>query len=120
MIFDFFDNFAGKKGVLFKFKDTGRFDIMAAKVRKHVYISGRVQGVGFRAFTTRAAHSLGVNGWVKNLSDGRVEAVFSGSKEQVEKILGQVKEGPSFAKVDDIEVMDENYKGEYSSFEVKY
>ncbi|MBM7556448.1 acylphosphatase [Halanaerobacter jeridensis] len=93
---------------------------MAGKIRKHVYISGRVQGVGFRAFTTRTAHSLGVAGWVKNLADGRVEAIFSGSQEQVDKILEEVKEGPSFANVEDIEIIDENYKGQYDGFEVRY
>ena len=93
---------------------------MAAKVRKHVYLSGKVQGVGFRAFTKRTAHGLGINGWVKNLADGRVEAVFSGAKEKVAKILEEVQKGPSFARVDNIEIEDETYQGEYNNFQVRY
>lgn len=93
---------------------------MERKVRKHVYLSGRVQGVGFRAFTQRTAQRLEVNGWVKNLSDGRVEAVFAGPKEEVDKILAQVKKGPSFAEVNNIEITDETYQGEYDNFEIRY
>ncbi|MFO7819244.1 MAG: acylphosphatase [Halanaerobacter sp.] len=93
---------------------------MAVKVRKHVYWSGKVQGVGFRAFTTRTAQGLGVNGWVKNLADGRVEAVFSGSQDKVANLLEEVKKGPSFARVDNIEIEDETYQGEYNDFQVRY
>ena len=93
---------------------------MSGEVRKHVYLSGRVQGVGFRAFTMRTAQQLNVNGWVKNLSDGRVEAILTGSEEKVDKMLEQVKQGPSFAKVDDIEIREEDYQGQYDKFEVRY
>ncbi|MGM0370296.1 MAG: acylphosphatase [Bacillota bacterium] len=93
---------------------------MPKQVCKHVYISGRVQGVGFRAFTVKTAQKMNLTGWVKNLSDGRVEAVFSGRQEDVEEILEAVHEGPSFARVDDVEVIDETYDGKYNGFEVKY
>lgn len=93
---------------------------MSDKIRIHVYLSGRVQGVGFRAFTMRTAQQLSVNGWVKNLSDGRVEAIFTGSKDKVDKMLEQVKQGPSFAKVDDIEIVEEKYQNQYNDFEVRY
>lgn len=72
--------------------------------RAHVYISGRVQGVGFRAATRRTAVSNGVNGWVQNLEDGRVEAVFEGQSADVESMLEWSESGPSTARVDDIEV----------------
>ncbi|MGM0501857.1 MAG: acylphosphatase [Bacillota bacterium] len=93
---------------------------MSEKVRKHVYLSGRVQGVGFRAFTSRSAKRLNVNGWVKNLADGRVEAIFTGAQDKVKRILEEVKQGPSFAEVNNIEVEDESYKGQYNSFEIRY
>ncbi|MHB8917449.1 MAG: acylphosphatase [Desulfocucumaceae bacterium] len=56
-------------------------------VRKHLYISGRVQGVCFRAYTREVAESLGIRGWVRNLPDGRVEAVIQGDHSAVEKML---------------------------------
>ena len=93
---------------------------MTDKKRVHVYISGRVQGVGFRAFTQRTAQQLGVKGWVKNLSDGRVEAVFSGPAETVDKILEKVQTGPRFAQVKELDVREEKYKNEVNGFEVRY
>ncbi len=89
------------------------------KVRKNVYISGRVQGVGFRASTRRKAKQVGVKGWVRNLYDGRVEAVFAGEKEKVQKLINYVNKGPSFARVENVEVIDREYKGEFNNFTVK-
>ena len=89
------------------------------KVRKNVYISGRVQGVGFRASTRRKAKQVGVKGWVRNLYDGRVEAVFAGEKEKVQKLINYVNKGPSFARVKNVEVIDSEYKGEFNNFTVK-
>ncbi|MFP4115966.1 MAG: acylphosphatase [Candidatus Aenigmatarchaeota archaeon] len=88
-------------------------------VRAHVFISGRVQGVTFRASTRRKAEELGVSGWVKNLSDGRVEAVFEGEKETVEEIVEWCHKGPSLAKVDGVEVGREEPRGE-RGFRIKY
>ncbi|ACL69599.1 acylphosphatase [Halothermothrix orenii] len=89
-------------------------------VKKHVYISGRVQGVGFRSFLKSNAARIGINGWVKNLPDGRVEAVFAGEKEKVARILQLAKEGPAWARVDNIEEEDQPYKNDYNGFKIKF
>jgi len=89
-------------------------------VRKHVYISGLVQGVFFRANTKRMADTLGIKGWVKNLPDGRVEAVFEGEKEKVEAMIRWCHKGPPSAVVEKVEVIDEEYKGEFKDFKIIY
>lgn len=76
------------------------------KISKHLIISGRVQGVGFRYFTYRTAKSLEIKGWVQNLSDGTVETVISGSKKNVSNMIGKLKEGPPSADVRDIEEVE--------------
>jgi acylphosphatase len=86
-------------------------------VRAHVFINGRVQGVFFRQSTQLKAQSLGVKGWIRNLFDGRVEAVFEGDKSQVEILVDYCRHGPPAARVENIEVNYENYKGEFYSFE---
>ena len=91
-----------------------------AKVRAHVYVSGRVQGVFFRYETRKEAKKHGVKGWVKNLQDGRVEAVFEGEKEDVEKLIDFCRKGPPLAKVDKVEVFWEEYKGEFKSFNIVF
>lgn len=90
------------------------------KVRKRVFVSGRVQGVFFRHHTWEIAKSLGVNGFVRNLPDGRVEAVLEGDKEKVEKVLKFMKKGPPLAHVIDVSVIDEPFLGEFDDFEVRY
>jgi len=90
------------------------------QVRAHIFVSGKVQGVFFRAKTRGKALELGLTGWVKNLSDGRVEAVFEGEKAQVEQILEWAKSGPPGAKIEALEPIFEAYKAEFSDFEVKY
>lgn len=90
------------------------------KVRAHVFVSGRVQGVFFRESCQKKANSLGVSGWVKNLKDGRVEAVFEGEKWKVEKMATWSKRGPIFAKVDLFDIVWEDSKSEFSSFEIRY
>lgn len=77
----------------------------------HVYISGKVQGVFFRATTKKKADKLGVSGWVKNLEDGRVEAVFEGDDRQVKKILDFVHHGPDRAEVENVEVEEVDPEG---------
>ena len=84
-----------------------------------IFLSGRVQGVGFRAFIRKNARKFNVNGWAKNLNDGRVEAVFSGNKEDVDKLLELVKKGPRFAKVDNFEIKNIKNK-KFDSFEIRY
>jgi acylphosphatase len=88
--------------------------------RAHVYISGRVQGVFFRAHTQEKASSLGLKGWVRNLRDGRVEAVFEGEKERIDEMIEWCHEGSPYSKVDNVEVIWEDYKGEFASFGVRY
>lgn len=87
--------------------------------RFHVFISGRVQSVFFRYNTKKAADKLNINGWIRNISDGRVEAVFEGKEEDLKKILNYCKRGPLLAKVTNIEVKKEKVKGE-KEFEVVY
>lgn len=90
------------------------------KVCRHVYLSGRVQGVGFRAFTRRNAQRLGVSGWVKNLSDGRVEAVIYGDKDKVEDLISRMETGPSLAEVEDIEVEEQKTPPAEKDFQIRY
>ncbi|MFB6089074.1 MAG: acylphosphatase [Candidatus Aenigmatarchaeota archaeon] len=75
---------------------------MTGKKRTHVFISGRVQGVAFRASTRRKAKKLGISGWVRNLSDGRVEAVFEGEKNKIEQLIEWCRRGPIGARVTDL------------------
>lgn len=91
-----------------------------ANARAHLIISGRVQGVFYRAFTEDAAHSLGLKGWVKNRSDGDVEAVFEGKKEDIESAIRSCYKGPPAARVNNIDVKWENFKGEFDTFSVRY
>ena len=89
-------------------------------VRAHVYVSGLVQGVFFRWHTREEALRLGVKGWVRNLPDGRVEAVFEGEKEAVEQMLEFCRRGPPGAEVENVEVRWEKPTGEFSTFKIKY
>ncbi|MBI4176009.1 MAG: acylphosphatase [Candidatus Aenigmarchaeota archaeon] len=90
------------------------------KASAHVVVSGSVQGVGFRSFIIRNARSLGLTGWVSNLEDGRVEAVFEGEKYLLDRIINACKKGPSGAKVSWMEISWYKYTGEFKGFEVKY
>lgn len=80
--------------------------------RAHVKIYGRVQGVWFRAHTKEMAERLGIKGWVRNVPDGSVEAVFEGDDEAVEKIIEWCHHGPPLARVKKVEVSYEEPKGE--------
>lgn len=93
---------------------------MGEKVRAHVFVSGIVQGVFFRANTKRVADQLGVKGWVRNLLDGRVEAVFEGDKRAVDEIIEWCRSGPPLARVEHVEVRWEPYRGEFKDFRIKY
>ena len=90
------------------------------KVRAHVFVSGRVQGVFFRYETRQRARRVGVTGWVRNLPDGRVEAVFEGEKEAVEYMVEFCKRGPPAARVEKVDVKWEQYKGEFQDFKIVY
>ncbi len=68
----------------------------------HAFVSGRVQGVWFRAFTRQKALEEDVCGWANNLQDGRVEVMLSGHQEAIESVMRALQEGPELARVDDI------------------
>jgi|GEM_PF-29440 acylphosphatase len=87
--------------------------------RAHVFITGQVQGVGFRDFTQHEATKRGLAGWVKNLEDGRVEAVIEGPADKVAELLELVKRGPPNARVDKVETADETPTGEFKVFSVR-
>ncbi|OYT40574.1 MAG: acylphosphatase [Candidatus Altiarchaeales archaeon ex4484_43] len=91
-----------------------------AIVRAHVYISGRVQGVFFRSNTRNMAEKLGLTGWVRNLPDGRVEAVFEGEESSVKEVIDWCHRGPSYASVSDVEVKFRRATGEFDRFEIRY
>jgi acylphosphatase len=73
-------------------------------IRRHVWVSGRVQGVWFRQSCADVARAVGVNGWVRNRHDGRVEAVFEGDDAAVERMVSWCRQGPARAHVTDVEV----------------
>jgi acylphosphatase len=81
-------------------------------VRRHLLVSGKVQGVWFRGACTREAITAGLSGWVANRSDGRVEAVFEGDPEAVARLVAWCHHGPSHAEVTAVEVDDEPVQGE--------
>ena len=93
---------------------------METKVRSHVIIDGKVQGVFFRMETQRAANKFGVSGWVRNLPNGTVEAVFEGEHSRVDQILKWCETGPSLSDVKRVDVTWESYAGEYEGFEITY
>lgn len=89
------------------------------KSRVHVYVSGRVQGVFFRARTIQLSVRLGLTGWVRNLPDGRVEGLFEGEEEAVKAILDFCRLGPRGAVVKDVVVTSEPFKGEFAAFSIR-
>jgi acylphosphatase len=91
---------------------------MNKMVRAHVVITGRVQGVFFRMETKHQAQAQGVSGWVRNKSDGSVEAVFEGEMETVESLINWCKTGPVQADVTHVDVTWEDYKKQFSCFSI--
>lgn len=88
------------------------------RIRAHAFVTGRVQGVYYRATTRDTAREEGVDGWVRNLEDGRVEAVFEGPRERVESMVEWCHEGSPAADVEDVEVEYDDPQGE-DGFEVR-
>jgi acylphosphatase len=88
--------------------------------RLHVHISGRVQGVFFRAETQHAAVGFNLNGWVRNMADGRVEALFEGEDTNIDKMIAWCHIGPPAARVEEVLTEEEPYIGEFRDFSVKY
>ena len=93
---------------------------MESKVRAHVIISGKVQGVCYRMETQHAAEQAGVSGWVKNRFDGTVEAVFEGEKEQVDQIIEWCRKGPPLSSVSNVSIRWESFTDEFPGFEITY
>jgi acylphosphatase len=90
------------------------------KARVNVVVSGRVQGVFFRARTKRQADNRDVKGWVLNRDDGKLEAVFEGEEEAVKAMVEFCKRGPSGAIITNVDLVWENYVGEFETFEIRY
>ena len=88
-------------------------------MRLHLFISGRVQGVFYRLWTKEKADKLGLTGWVKNLADGRVEAVFEGPESKLKTMVNLCYQGPAEAEVAKIEKIKEPEKG-LLGFEIRY
>ncbi len=86
----------------------------------HIFVSGTVQGVCYRAETWRHAQHLNLKGWVRNLRDGRVEAVFEGQNDIIDEMIEWCKKGPVLASVTGTEVIEEPYLGNYTDFSIKY
>lgn len=87
-------------------------------VRARVLISGRVQGVSFRAYARDRARAAGVEGWVRNLPDGRVEAVFEGTRPAVQRMVTWCYSGPALAQVEKVDVTWEEPTGREGSFAI--
>jgi acylphosphatase len=90
------------------------------KVRAHVVIDGRVQGVCYRMDTRGAALERNIAGWVRNLRDGRVEAAFEGEEADVKSMLRWCGTGPALARVAKVTVEWEPYTGEFETFKITY
>ena len=86
----------------------------------HVFVTCRVQGVFFRQSTRVMAIKNNVSGWVRNLDDGRVEIVAQGETNNVDNLADWCKTGPANSRVDEFELSEENYTGEFENFEVRY
>ena len=88
------------------------------QLRAHVTIGGRVQGVSFRAATREQARGIGVEGWVRNLDDGQVEAVIEGPADAVRQMISWCHHGPQFAHVDRVDVDWEQPTGQERGFRI--
>ena len=92
---------------------------MAERTRAHVFVTGTVQGVYYRANTRDTAREKGIDGWVKNLEDGRVEAIFEGPEDAVESMIEWCHTGSPAAEVEDVDAEFEEPQGE-DGFEIRY
>ncbi len=88
--------------------------------RVHIYVSGRVQGVGFRAFVQHTAQTMNLTGWVKNLYDGRVEVLTEGLEDDINALIDMLKEGPIGSRVDSVDVNWEKYQGGQENFRIAW
>ncbi len=90
------------------------------QTRVHFFISGIVQGVFFRSQTREKAQQLELEGWIRNLPDGRVEVVAEGEKEKIEELIKWIKKGPALAQVSDLKIEWQEFKGEFNKFKIEY
>ena len=88
------------------------------EIRAHIFVSGQVQAVFFRADTCRVAESLGLTGFVKNLPDGRVEIVVEGKEQKIKDLIVWAKQGPPAAKVNDINIEWQQCRQEFKDFRI--
>jgi acylphosphatase len=95
-------------------------EAMEANARAHLIVSGRVQGVFFRAETQQAAMRYGVSGWVRNKRDGTVEAVIEGEKNDVISLINWCKTGPPHSRVEKVDVSWQDFQGAFTDFSVTY
>jgi acylphosphatase len=89
------------------------------KVRAHVFVTGRVQGVFFRVETRQRAIRKNIRGWIRNTSDRRVEAIFEGEKEDVEQLVDFCRKGPSGARVAKVDLQWEDYTDDFTDFQIR-
>jgi acylphosphatase len=89
-------------------------------VRAHLLISGRVQGVAFRYYAVNNAQNLGIRGWVRNCWDDRVEMVAEGEKDKIKELIDWCYQGPRSAVVEKVDIKWEEYKGEFSTFGIRF
>ena len=90
------------------------------KTTVHVCISGRVQGVWFRASTKQKAEALGLTGWVKNSKDNSVEAVFEGDEEKVEEMITWCHQGPALAEVHEVKIAKQSKPQHFTTFSIQH
>lgn len=88
--------------------------------RVHIWVNGRVQGVGFRAFVQQQGYLLGLTGWVRNVGYDSVETVAEGRRDVLERFVEAVRQGPRAARVDEVRVEWETPSGEFRSFDVRH
>lgn len=81
---------------------------MAARIAQRLFVTGRVQGVGYRDYAARQAKALGVTGWVRNMRDGRVEMLAQGEEDAMQRFLDACRSGPALARVDSIDSHPDN------------
>jgi acylphosphatase len=89
------------------------------KIRAEAIFRGRVQGVHFRDYTRRFARRKGVNGWVRNLADGTVEATFEGEKDNIEEVIRLLRDEHPFARVDKIDLVWSECKDQFNRFDIR-
>ena len=102
--------------------ETGAYSVnfsQGKSSRVNIFISGLVQGVFFRSETQKKAKQFGIFGWVRNLADVRVEILAEGEKEKLEELIDWVGKGPISARVDNLEIIWREYKGEFTNFEIR-